>query len=55
MLYTALAGSRVMEGVEGLEQGGSRPALLIAVLTTTLGMMLLPPLLSLLLLTGVVR
>ena len=55
MLYTALAGSRVIEGVEGLEQGGSRPALLVAVFTTNLGLMLLPPLLSLLLLAGVLR
>jgi hypothetical protein len=55
LLYTALAGSRVIEGVEGLEQGGSRPALLVAVLSTNLGLMLLPPLLSLLLLAGVLR
>ena len=51
----ALAARRVIEGAEGFEQGGSRPALLAAVLTTNLTLMLLPPLISLLLLAGVLR
>ena len=55
MLYTAQVASRVMDDAEGLEGRGSRPALLAAVLTMNLGLMLLPPLVSLLFLAGVLR
>ena len=55
MLYKALVAGRVMDGAEGFEERGSRPALIFAVLTTSLGLMLLPPLVSLLLLAGVIR
>jgi hypothetical protein len=56
LLYTALVASRVlMDGAEGCGEGVSRPALVAAVLTTNLVLMVLPPLLAVLLLAGVVR
>ncbi len=44
-----------MDGAEGFEGHGSRPALLAAVLTMNLGLMLLPAVISLLFLMGVLR
>ena len=55
MLYKAQVARGVMDGAEGFEGHGSRPALLAAVLTTNLGLMLLPPLVAVLFLVGVLR
>jgi hypothetical protein len=55
LLYTALVASRVLDGAEGCGEGVSHPALVSAVLTANLILMVLPPLLALLLLAGVVR
>ena len=55
MLYTAQVASQVMDGAEGFEGHRSHPALLVAVFTANLGLMLLPPLVSLLLLSGALR
>ena len=55
LLYKAQVANRVMDDAEGFEGHGSRSALLAAVLTTNLGLMLLPPLISLLFLAGVLR
>jgi len=55
LLYKAQVANQVMDDAEGFEGHGSRSALLAAVLTTNLGLMLLPPLISLLFLAGVLR
>ena len=55
MLYKAQVANRVMDGAEGFEGHGSHRGLLAAVLTANLGLMLLPPLVSLLFLVGVLR
>jgi hypothetical protein len=55
LLYRALAARRVMDRAEGFEERGSHPALAAVVLTANLGLMLLPPLVSLLVLAGILR
>ena len=55
LLYTALAARRVMDGAEGFEGRRTHPALAAAVLSANLGLMLLPPLVSLLILAGILR
>jgi len=47
LLYMALAASRVLDGAEGFEERGTHPALAAAVLSANLGLMLLPPMVSL--------